>query len=472
MASEVQETILKGILEGDKARFFLLSEKVRDEFFADEHRDLWAITQRVHDVSREIIDAATLEKVLARASLPVERITKVEELWRRLAARPAVSDVDFKSSIDILLQDHQRLLLGETFTTSLEILSRGVKDEKSGQIKFGPDDALSHFRTQLAAVEDVSMDVMPEFNIRERRLELLASLYEKNTMRRIPTGIVPFDEMTNGGIAAGELVMVVAGSGVGKSIVCTSIAQHVMQSGHNVIYFSTEVLFEQIETRIVIKHSRLPRFGIPGGLSSTAVKKHSAEDPHLTAEEVEAWTEVVNDFSSNPDYGQMVVVQIPKGTPMAQVEAKMNRWQQEMELDLCIIDSPDMLSSDVKYSDERQMLNDVINATKGLAVSFNGGKGTRILAPWQASRAGQERALASGRYDKSALAETAMAERRADVILALLEDTQTPTKIKGQTLKNRDGAPADFTLEADLDHYYIGSEEPLSGADVDISGLM
>jgi len=470
MANEIQETILKGALDRDTRRFFYLIEKVKDEYFSGPHQDLWKIIQRVHDVTRELVDATTLEKILSRSKLPPERIVEVENLWRSLAERPPVTEVDFRSSVDILLQDHQTLILGEAFTDSLEILSRGKKDERTGLVMQGPEEALSHFRSQMAAFEGVSVEGMPEFDIREQELELLAEMHEVNTMGRLATGIVPLDEMTNGGLAPGELMFIVAASGVGKSITCTSIAQSVMSRGGNVVYLTTETLFRQIRFRSVVAHAR---GFFPGGISSTQLRKHSAENPHLSEEEIAAYTEAVQDFSRNESYGKLIVVQIPKGTRLGAVEAKLYRWQQECDLDLCIIDSPDMLAPDVSFGDERHNLNWVINGVKGMAVSFNGGKGLPIIAPWQSSRAGQERLALTGRYDKSAMADSAQVERRADIIGGLIPNDKTPTKMMWQTLKNRDSEEVDFMLEADLDHYYIGSEESLAGADsMDIGGLM
>lgn len=474
MANEIQETILKGVLSEDRTRYFYLVEKSKDEYFSDEYRDLWAITQRVYDVAREIVDYKTLEKVLSRSNLPVDRITKVELLWHRMADRAEVSDADFKTSIDLLVKDYQTVRLGEALTSSLEILARGITDEKTKEFRQGPDAALEYFRNQLGVMDSLNTEVLPEFNIRAQKLELLAELNEFNTMDRLPTGIRPFDDMTNGGIARGEMVLIVAGTGVGKSITCTSVAHNVMLQGENVIYFTTETLFTQIRHRILVKHTREPQFGLAKGLSSTLIKKHSPVTPELSEEEVEVYRLAVEDFTENENYGQLIVVQIPKNTPMSTLEAKLYRWHQEYEIGLCIIDSPDMLSPDHRYAEERHNLNDIVNATKGLAISFDNGRGLRILAPWQSSRAGQKEARDSGRYTKDCLSDTQMAEKRADIILALLEDPDSPYKLKGQTLKCRDSAPHDFELTAELDHYYIGSEESLESSDsgINVHALM
>lgn len=474
MANEIQDTILKGVFEGNKTRFFYLVEKTRDEYFSEEYRDLWVIAQRVHDVSREIMDHKTLEKVLSRSSLPIERVAKVEDLWRRLSERPDVSEVDFKASVDLLLKDYQTVKLGEALATSLEILSRGVLNEKTKVFMEGPTAALEHFRHSLGEVESINLEVLPEFNIRKQKLELLAELVEVNSMDRLATGIRPLDDMTGGGIALGEVMLIVAGTGVGKSISCTSIAEDVVAGGHNVVLFTSETLFKQIRHRVLIKHTRREQFGVPGGLSSTLVRKHTAEEPTLSEEDQEAYRAAVINFSDNPDYGQLIVCQIPKGTTMSTLEAKLYRWEQEFPIHLCIIDSPDMLAPDYRFSEERHNLNDIVNAVAGLAISFNGGKGLRLLCPWQASRKGQVDARETGRYTKDCLSDTQMAEKRAAIIMALLEDPDVPTRIKAQILKCRDAAPVDFILTSELDNYYIGSDESLDegGSGIDVARLL
>ncbi len=467
MANDILNTVFKGVLEGDRERYLHLYEKVEDSYFDGPYSVLWKILCRVYDVSKQIIDRPTLDKVLPAAGLSVEMVVQVEDLWRQLEVMPPVSEADFAMSVHLLQEDHRTNLTGEALTGALEILRIGVKEERTGVVKQGASDALEYFREHAAAFESIGAEPMPEFNIRTQKDDILAELLSEDNMSRVSTGIVPLDEMTMGGHGKGELWIPVAGTGVGKSMICTNIAWHRLIQGDNVVYFTTETLFHQIRHRIVMRHTHLPQFGVPNGLSSMKVKMHSAAEPTLSDTEYEAYVAAVTDFTENPEYGQLVVIQIPDKTRMSAVVAKLYRWKEILgSIDYCIIDSLDMLAAEMKRSEQRHELDEVVNGAKALCVSFDHGTGLRVLAPWQASRHGQEEAKQSGRYKINALGDTHMAAKRADLVGALLENEQAPTKLKFQTLKFRDASPEDFEVDVFYDHAYIGSDVSLRNDDI------
>ena len=81
------------------------------------------------------------------------------------------------------------------------------------------------------------------------------------------------------GMSAGELASELQQAPSTLSFHLSALDQaglvHSTRQGRNVIYFTTETLFAQIRHRVVIKHTR---DFIPGGVSSTGVKKHSAAE--------------------------------------------------------------------------------------------------------------------------------------------------------------------------------------------------
>lgn len=473
MANELYETVLRGVLDGDKKRFYYLLEHLDRDSFEDEHLDLFKIMAAVFEQTSEVLNSAALDKILPRTGLPVERIAPISALWTRLSERGSIAEVDFKASISLILDEIKKRKLGEALTGSFEILTKGTTDEKTKELKEGANDAIDFLREKLADVEDVGSEQLPEFNIRTMKADILEKFYEENSSSRIGTGIRPLDEMTGGGVGLGELWLPMAGTGVGKSMICTNIAQHFMVTGHNSIYFTTETLFRQIRQRIMVRHSREKKFGLHRGLSSRRIDDHRPSNPVLSEEEENTWLSVIDDFTGNASYGQLIVVQVPDSTKISTLESKLYRWHQQFPIDACFIDSPDMLYPEFRRSDERHNLNEVVNRCKSLAVGFDNGRGMRVIAPWQASRAGQTEAQNTGRYTKTALSDTAMAEKRADLVLGLLEDNTQPTKLFAQTLKFREYAPKDFELEVDYDHAYIGSDNSLSGAsEIGFAGLM
>ncbi len=77
------------------------------------------------------------------------------------------------------------------------------------------------------------------------------SVLEDDYRNPIPTGISGIDEITDGGISKGELAVVLAPYGVGKTTVLTKIANSAYNAGHNVL----QIIFEDMPKVIQRKHA-------------------------------------------------------------------------------------------------------------------------------------------------------------------------------------------------------------------------
>lgn len=73
---------------------------------------------------------------------------------------------------------------------------------------------------------------------------------------RIPSGFPVMDQLTNGGAAPGEVVMVLARSGVGKTIIGCNITTH--NRGVPTVFFSLEMAGRFLVNRLAAIHSNTP----------------------------------------------------------------------------------------------------------------------------------------------------------------------------------------------------------------------
>ena len=453
------DTILKGILPNNSERMFLVQEKLGPEYFYGEYRDLWKFVERISDITGgKVISRAVLDKMLVGAeNLPIERKAKVEELWNYIDSLEDVDEVDFRASVQFLIDEYQKNKLGESLTESMEILTRGVQ---RGHVYLnGVNDSLDNIRIVMSDIERLSLASMPEGDIRKEKLDILREFQNMNVIEKIPTGIVPLDNLTVGGIGLGELWLLAAFAGTGKTMGCTNIAHHSCITGKNVLILTAETLREQVRQRILIRHSRLPQFGAVGGLSSESIKKHTPDNKAMSQEAVNVWHSVIDDFTENSSYGALNISQIPMGMKVSSLHAKLNKMFVRIQYDLVIIDSLDLLTPEVRRNTDREELNGILAAAKHLATSFDNGNGLRILSPWQTSRDAWRKAKETGGYDKSSMAETAEAERKADVIFSLLDKGDSEYRLKAQVLKNRDGKEGEFDLAFDADKCFMGSDE-------------
>lgn len=80
--------------------------------------------------------------------------------------------------------------------------------------------------------------------------ENIESVLEKNFRHPIPTGINGIDQLTDGGLSRGELGVVLAPYGVGKTTILTKIANSAYNEGYNVL----QIVFEDMPDVIKRKH--------------------------------------------------------------------------------------------------------------------------------------------------------------------------------------------------------------------------
>lgn len=81
-------------------------------------------------------------------------------------------------------------------------------------------------------------------------LENIDSVLADDFRKPIPTGIKGLDEIMDGGLSKGELAIILAPFGVGKTTMITKIANHAKDLGHNVL----QIFFEDTPKIIQRKH--------------------------------------------------------------------------------------------------------------------------------------------------------------------------------------------------------------------------
>ena len=141
---------------------------------------------------------------------------------------------------------------------------------------------------------------------------------------------------------------------------------------------------------------------------------------------------------------------MPEGTTISYVRSKLRAYQSIFNVDAVIIDELQMLAATKSRESERAELNEVVHSAKQLAIDHDGGRGVPILVPWQMSRAAWEAARNNGgRYTRASLSETAMAERRADIVISMYKHPESLHRVSAQILKQRSGPIGDFELHVD-----------------------
>ncbi len=146
---------------------------------------------------------------------------QVRDFYVRIASGN-FSDVDEEYVQDKSLDFCRKQKLQEAMLKSVKLMQNSSFDEVSKVI----NDAL-----KLGTNNDVGYDFIEDF---ERR-------YEIRSRKPVSTGWGEIDRITGGGVGRGELGVVIAPTGVGKSMVLTHLGAEALKQGKNVVHYTLEL---------------------------------------------------------------------------------------------------------------------------------------------------------------------------------------------------------------------------------------
>lgn len=263
------------------------------------------------------------------------------------------------------------------------------------------------------------------------------------------TGLSEIDNTCNG-LKNTEFLLVNAFSSQGKTTFSMYMAYRAINAGWNTGIFTLEQSFSEIRRQIYVKHTcntkweKEPKFAhLVGNISIEDVTNGT-----LTKEEKAFYYAAMEDLKGNDEYGRLFIKQPEKAsTTTADIELKAMEWQQELQpkgrdIEFLVVDYITLLDlpREERSRDSRENTNNLIRKLKQICLTFNNGKGIRMLSPFQASRKGYEAAKTNeGVYDLTALSDFHEAERSADIVMSLYmsKEWREEGKVKISCQKNR-----------------------------------
>jgi len=308
---------------------------------------------------------------------------------------------------------------------------------------------------------------LPEGNINQDMADVLINIEAGKALtdRGVLTGFSHIDS-TTGGFIPGDLVFILAYTSQGKSTMLLNTGYSCMLNGGNCVYFVNELQYRQVKVKFLARHTANSVFW-DGQLNGVATK--SLEQGTLSKTELKVVKQAARDIRTNKKYGRIYVVQLPSGSSLNYIEAKLTSLQATFPVDLVIIDDLRLCTGDLK-GDDKAVLSKVVVAAKKLAVNFNQGKGVPILSPWQTKQVSFEEAKNKGRYPINIASDTNEVEKQGDVLIWLLqtEDLKRKHQILSGITKNRMGSTIEsFVLMEEWSYSYMSE---LSGVAVEVGG--
>jgi len=254
---------------------------------------------------------------------------QINDYFVRIQAFPDVADKEYvkNKSLDFC----RKQVLKNAMMKSVPLLN---------ECSFEEIETLITKALRLGMDNDFGYDYIKDFD--ERFME---------TCRNpISTGWAKIDKITKGGLGTGELVVVIAPTGAGKSHVLVHLGAQAIKQGKNVVHFTLE-------------------------LGDTIVaKRYDACLTGINLDDVISQKEAIYEHIKDID-GQLIVKEYPtKSATTVTIKNHLERIRQtQMEIDMIIVDYGDLLRSTIankRNSEKRHELEGIYEELRGIAQEF------------------------------------------------------------------------------------------------------
>tara|TARA_R100000995_G_scaffold40764_1_gene18956 strand:- start:4313 stop:5680 length:1368 start_codon:yes stop_codon:yes gene_type:complete len=249
-------------------------------------------------------------------------IKQIRDFYARMS-RTAVQDEEYIK--DVAVDFCKKQVLKEAILKSVPLLKKSSFDDIQKLI----NDAM-----KLGNDNDSGYYYIEDF---DRRFEIKAR-------DPVTTGWKIIDGLTKGGIGNGELGVVIAPTGAGKSMALVHLGAEAVKAGKTVIHYTLELA----DTVVASRYDSCIT-GIP--LMDLFNRKEEIYDE-------------IKDIS-----GKLIVKEYP--TKSARVDTLRNHLdklqQQEISVDMIIVDYGDLLRSNSKNDEKRHQLESIYEELRGLA---------------------------------------------------------------------------------------------------------
>jgi len=232
----------------------------------------------------------------------------------------------------------------------------------------------------------------------------------------IPTGFKAVDEKLNGGLSRGELGVVVAGTGLGKTWTLCNIGAEAVRQGKNVIHYTLELHDRDVSLRYDSILTGVPIKNVIGESANVRQKLANMRNGHsnkLIIKEFDTRSKSVFDLKNH---------------------LKARRTKASFVPDLVIVDYADLLRPFHKYDQRRFELESIYEDLRSLAGEF-------AVPLWTASQGNRSSFMYDGVVQLNQISEAFAKAMVADVVLTLQRNPEDREDSAGNfyLAKNRAG---------------------------------
>ncbi|MCS7337807.1 MAG: replicative DNA helicase [Verrucomicrobiae bacterium] len=352
-------------------------------FYDLRHQAIYNTLVEMYD-QRQPIDLITLRQRLKDKQL-FDQVGGENYLMTLQSCVPSPANLPYY--LDVV---HQKYVLRKMIQTCSKIITRLYECEGDA------DELLDEVERDVLRVSEERVEAT-SLNTKQLVRDAFRVIEEyharRGTFSGITTGYPDLDRLTDG-LHAGEMIVIAARPGMGKTSIALNIAEHVaVDLKLPVAVFSLEMTAVSLMVRLICSRARINLRALRDGFVA-----HS-EFPRLTG--------AAGDFSASPLY-----IDDAAGLSILQLRARARRLWQQYGIKLFIVDYLQLLHSTSRRAENRQQeIADISGGLKALAKELN----VPIIVLSQLNREPEKRE--SGAPPRlSDLRESGAIEQDADVV--------------------------------------------------------
>ena len=318
--------------------------------------------------------------------LKVAIIENLKEVFRHLES----PDLDFIE--DKALDFFKNQTLKSAIVQSVEIM------ESKGDFE------------QIKRLVDDALNAGTERNIGHEYIQHIEDRYSETARETVETGWEVIDDLTQGGLGGGELGVIVAPAGVGKTWVLAAIGANAMKRGKHIVHYSLELN----ESYVGLRYD-----SIFTGIANQNLKYHKDD--------------VISEMDKLK--GDLVIKYYPtKSASVNTLSAHLKRITTlGTQVDMVVVDYADILKDVGGSREVRHALGNIYEDLRGLAGEFQ-------IPVWTASQANRS-ALDEDVIEAQKVSESYQKIMTADFVMSLSRKVEDKIGNTGRfhVIKNRFG---------------------------------
>lgn len=387
-----EQSVLGGMLLSKDAIADVVESLRASDFYKPAHETIYEAILSLYGHGSPA-DAITVADELKKRG-ELTRVGGAAYLHTLIASVPTAANAQYYAEI---VKEHA--IMRRLIEAGTKIAQLGYANETEVDALVDQAQAEIYAVTDGNAKEDyVSFSEALEATMRE----IDANSNRPDGVYGVPTDFIELDELT-GGLHGGQMIVIAARPGVGKSTLALDIARSAAIHHHMAtVFFSLEMSRTELAMRIL---------SAEGKMSMGRLKKGDLD--------TEGWTNLAT-LQGRIDSAPLFIDDSPNMTLM-EIRAKCRRLKQRNDLKLVVLDYLQLMSSGKKVESRQQEVSEFSRSLKLLAKELD----VPVIALSQLNRGSEQRT--DKRPMVSDLRESGSIEQDADMVILLhREDMYNP----------------------------------------------